>query len=378
MKPIELEEFENQDIKTVGFINIICFLLFILPFFQLGNPSIHQIKEIHNNISFPIAIIDYHTSQKTFYRIHYLLSNYWQNNTLLKNNIFQIRLIYSNLVNLNLSYLLPNSSFPLQILTVNTSDSIQSLSQRIDSSYKSFLNDNKAMWLYRATDDSFIDFDNLFDYIQHLNLYYDPMHNLVVRAHANFELKSNYFIHGGPGYLMSRSYVQYHFDRNYTLSRLECYSKYNQDDTAESLILQQVYEKSYRQWDEFYIDGFLCSNCELYFSSFQFIPKCPPNRRIGSFQNIIAIHLFGLEKSQLHLLNLMKMYKKMNANDNLYYYNYEDNQSMILCTSKYRRYESYNFNHHRQITKNHLVHKQLDFHTLEDQLKHYPLFEIKY
>ena len=298
----------------------------------------------------------------------------------MNSNLFKIRIIYSDLFDPN-SHFFNNSLLNIQLNPVKCLDTIFNLSCRVDSSYKSFLDDpeNKNIgWLYRATDDSYINFENLYYYIINLNQNYDPTNDLIVRAHANFERKSNYYIHGGPGYLMSREYVKYHFLTNLTLSRLQNYSKYRQDDTAESIIVRKIFSGSYKQWDEFYIEGFKCQNCELTKNSNNILPKCPPNKRIGALNKIISFHMFGLHENQFIFLKLtqnLRKKEKSSIND-IRYYNDDNTQSLFLCKSKYGKVEEYNFNHHKKIKISHLKNPLIDFKKLVPEYLYSDLFEV--
>lgn len=397
MKTVELEKFE-QKTTNIPFIQMLSiffllfsFALFLCKYFFLSFFSKYlSLKKcqyeifIPNSTKYalttPLAVIDFHSSQFTFHRINFLYKNYWNYNPYLKSNIFKIRVICSN--DFTPSFANLSSQIKIQLIPVKCFDSIHDLSCRVDEGYKSFLNDSdnkKIGWLFRATDDSFIDFENLFSYITMLNKNYDSMKDLVVRAHANFEMKSNYYIHGGPGYLMSREYVKYHFVSNLTLNRLKAYSKYKQDDTAESIIVRKMF-KRYRQWDEFYIDGFKCRNCHLTNVQSGNLPKCPPDKRIGNLKKMISFHMFGLKDQQLLFLNLLDkihQHNKINISliDNVRFYNDDNSQSLMLCRSKFVKTENYNTDCNKKIQISQLKNPLIDIKSLKRESDYSYLFE---
>lgn len=395
METVELEEF-NQNSSKIPAVQIISlifigFQFFILlfkyaisfSFFQILIPKQRkQESYFHNYTKYsqyrPLALIDFHTSRSTFYRIDYLYENYWRNNFFLKSNLFKIRIIYSNLFIPNSHFINYSTKDNIHFKPVDCFDTIFALTCRVDSSYKSFLDDSKYEnigWLYRATDDSYINFENLYHYIKNLSKKFDPMNDLVIRAHANFEMKSNYYIHGGPGYLMSREYVNYHFLSNLTLSSLQNYSKYKQDDTAESIIVRNIFSKSSKQWDEFYIDGFQCKNCDLIKDPKSIFPKCPPDKRIGALSNIISIHLFGLRNQQKTFLSLIKNLSRYKKLYNTRFYNDDNTQSLFLCKSKYGKIEEFNIDRHKKIKVSQLKNPLINFKKLIPESLYSYLFE---
>jgi hypothetical protein len=84
----------------------------------------------------------------------------------------------------------------------------------------------------------------LYECINDLSQRFNPKKHIIVRAHANAEFEGEkYYIHGGSGWLMSRAYLEWHVSHNVSLALLIRWSKYHQDDTAQSMILNRIFSK---------------------------------------------------------------------------------------------------------------------------------------
>lgn len=65
-----------------------------------------------------------------------------------------------------------------------------------------FYNQN---WYLRTTEDVYIDIFRLKSYIAHLETKYNPNKDIIYKGHLVGANKDHYFIHGGPGWLLSRA-----------------------------------------------------------------------------------------------------------------------------------------------------------------------------
>ena len=74
---------------------------------------------------------------------------------------------------------------------------------------RDFLHKTNLPWFLRTTDDVFIYFPNFAKLINLLEKKYDPYKDKVIKGH----LCSNHYLHGGPGWLLSRAAAEKLYDK---------------------------------------------------------------------------------------------------------------------------------------------------------------------
>jgi hypothetical protein len=118
------------------------------------------------------------------------------------------------------------------------------LTCRIAHSLDTFLERGRP-WYFRAIDDSWINPDNLFEYLDQLETFVDPYRNLVFKANFFRYLQGERWVEGGSGLLLSRAAVAFIVALN--LTKLGEISLHSQEDTALTLPIYLALEKS-AQW----------------------------------------------------------------------------------------------------------------------------------
>jgi hypothetical protein len=233
---------------------------------------------------FPLAAIDYHTSADTFNRIKYFHRSFFAQDPFVKNGTFAIRAVVSSNANVRADI--------LPVVHLQCGDEIRDLACRTEKSYPVFLNSfPNCGWLFRADDDTFINTSLLYRYLLLLNSVYNPREMIVFRAHANREGGGQYYIHGGSGWLVSRAYVETIVRRGLSIVRLLNFSRYRQQDTAESIIVRHMFPAP-ELWDEMGFAGYECQNCEEDVVGERWwaeLPLCPSDVCIR-VRDLFAIH----------------------------------------------------------------------------------------
>ena len=192
---------------------------------------------------------------------------------------------------------------------------------RVERGYSHFLSEfPNCGWYYKAMDDTWVDPGKLYDYVRQLSRVYDPFQHLVLIGHANHEKLRNYYLHGGSGWLMSRAMIEYQRRHNLSLITLLRNSRYQQDDTAQTIIVRHIF-KSTKYWDEMLISGFVYLD-----DIWDDLPPCPALTVCARVNQIFAQHTFGHSETMKKLVD-----KITNASDNIMFYRDDPNQAIHLC-----------------------------------------------
>lgn len=106
------------------------------------------------------------------------------------------------------------------------------------ASARDFYDNTSLKWYLRTTYDCYIHLSNLYRYIQKLNGEYNPNKDIVMKGDHN-----KYFIHGGPGWIMSRAAVKEYlnFENEMTVS----YLKNSQGDDVNIMLFARKYNLTY-------------------------------------------------------------------------------------------------------------------------------------
>jgi hypothetical protein len=145
-------------------------------------------------------------------------------------------------------------------------------------------------WLYRIMDDSFLNVTNVLKLIYKLNQVYDPTGELVMRGFGHSAMR-HMFLGGGSGWLMSRPLVALHGIWQFSFERLFYLTWPRQDDTTESMILDQIFPSADAWRDPLWSESCdACNGSAWVRGDFSSVPGCPPDHPTYSMNSIIAFH----------------------------------------------------------------------------------------
>jgi hypothetical protein len=167
-------------------------------------------------------------------------------------------------------------------------------------------------WLYRIMDDGFLNITNLQKLIYKLNQVYDPIDELVIRAFGHKAMRHIY-LGGGSGWLMSRPFVALHGLWRFSFERVFYLAWPRQDDTTESMILDQIFPSPKAWKDPLWSESCdACNGSAWRRGDFRSVGPCPAGGETYPMNSIIAFHprhnpdtviaatLLGLLPPQLH------------------------------------------------------------------------------
>jgi hypothetical protein len=257
-------------------------------------------------LTLPFIVLDIHTSTSgidrlaTISRVHPLVSN----------GTIAIRFITSETLSSDCNDLRNGAS---------------GLVCRVEAAYSTFLRDYPSCpWLFRAMDDTVVRFDRLYSYVMGMSAVYDPSSHIVVKAHANFERGIRAYVHGGGGWLVSRAYVSYHVGQNHSLPSFAMESRYGQDDTAQTVVLDRLYRKA-ADWDEMLISGFRCANC-----GGEKLPVCPVLRVCARVSEVLAVHSFGASREGMRIAEIADR-----GDGGVMFWRDDDRQEIVICRRRW-------------------------------------------
>ncbi|OHT10371.1 hypothetical protein TRFO_20427 [Tritrichomonas foetus] len=269
----------------------------------------------------PLCVIFLHTCGATFDRL-VTMKKTWAYSKLVDHKQFIIEAVISSPV---------KRWTPFHQLAVGCNDERIFTTCRFQNAYEKFLEKYpNTPWLFTADDDTWIDLDNLWIYLNNLMEIHNPMTDIVVKGHANFEGKEKklYFLHGGSGWLTSNAYLRFAMKNNINLKDLQPYSRYRQPDTSQSIVLRKLYNDT-SDWDEYHIQGFHCRHCETkktLNNNWKTVPECEEGRKYGRLNDIISFHTISLNEDNLKLAENIK-----NAPPDILYHRIDRTQEMTIC-----------------------------------------------
>ena len=192
---------------------------------------------------------------------------------------------------------------------------------RVEKGYFRFLSKfPNCGWYFKAMDDTWIDPERFWTYVKELSKVYDPFRHLVLIGHANHERLVQFYLHGGSGWIISRALIEYQQRHNLSLIQLLKNSRYQQDDTAQTIIVRHLFEKP-KFWDEMLISGF-----DYVDGNWDILPQCPPLEVCAPVNKIIAQHTFGHREEMKKLVEKIK-----NASYDGMFYRDDEKQKIHLC-----------------------------------------------
>lgn len=157
-------------------------------------------------------------------------------------------------------------------------------------------------FMYRAIDDTSLNVDNLVKLVKDLSTIYDPVDEIVFRGYRNDEHEKRYRVvnlGGGSGWLMSRGMAAIHQLPGFRFIDHFHRSWFLQDDTTETLILNNLGLKSHLTWsDPRWIE--VCSTCNGD-GNFSKIPECETDDVIH-MNDVIAYHSIADKERKAGLL----------------------------------------------------------------------------
>lgn len=272
----------------------------------------------------PSVVLDFHTSRATFNRMSEVLS--WLNCSYVRDGLVIPRIILGR----DSVERVDTSIFKVvRVPCTDERNGVNGHTCRVQKAYEAFLRDYpNGLWYFRAMDDTWLDMDNFMNWMNITNYKYNPLEDLVVLGHANHEHMTRYFLHGGVGWLMSRAMLQYQINNDISLTRLFPYSKYQQDDTSESIITRALYERA-GYWDEMLLSGFECETCktEAYKKrEWDKLPLCQPGIIGARVRDIIGQHTFGNRDTMLDFGHTIRT-----TPENILFYRVPMEQKIYLC-----------------------------------------------
>jgi hypothetical protein len=326
-------------------------VLACLLFFVLAIPS-------KNANKLPLAVIDLYSSKATLNRVSAVSIPWLYDSPFRANGTFEFRIVISDLV---------PGPFPLKHQYVNCSDEHNgpnALPCRVEKGYATFVKAYpNSGWLLRADDDVWINLSLLYHYILKLNKMYDPMKHLVFRTHANPERAGKFYAHGGCGWLVSNAYVKYHVTNDVSLIKLLPYSRYRQDDTAQSIIIRHMFPKV-GLWDEPTIMGYTCLTCNQFaFTNWSLLPVCPSDKYGIRISDLMVLHGCSGSAGIQRLIRAIPT-----APVGIMIYRDQTTQRALLCRDAFLA-QMYTFGNARDellVEGKDLPHPLIDYTTLHD------------
>jgi hypothetical protein len=183
-------------------------------------------------------------------------------------------------------------------------------------------------FLFRAMDDTYIFVANLLNLTERLRLIYDVDRELVFRGFLNSEYLPDIYLGGGVGWLQSRQMVAVHKNREYGFERNIWKYGGLQDDSAETAIIQKIFQRN-ETWAELaMIEN--CANCNgeaWQRGEFKGLPSCPSNEIIP-LNDIVSLHTRGCMVESVSAAALIGFYPHV-----VYIYHQNHTQRSIICKS---------------------------------------------
>jgi hypothetical protein len=133
-------------------------------------------------------------------------------------------------------------------------DPTMGLCRRIARTFDIFLRERTEGWFYRAIDDTWINPDNLIEFIDDLINVVDPMTDIVIKACKTLHpvYRCGPWTDGGVGWLVSRAGVMHIWEYNFTGVCTQALMQ--QDDTAMGLIVCHTFP-DHRFWHSWRMPG---------------------------------------------------------------------------------------------------------------------------
>lgn len=288
---------------------------------QKRNQKDNKVPAFNPN-SKPLIVICLHTFPGTFGRIGKIQSA-WESHPLIKDGTIVIVAVTAKEIQ-------DGSKNKVKQVIVGCNEERMFTTCRFQRAYEEFLKEYPDVpWMFSADDDTWIDLDNLYTYLQNLMKIHNPMTELVFKGHANLEKTILYFLHGGCGWLISNGFLRFSIENNINLNDYLPYSRYRQPDTAQAIILRHIF-KNISDWDEYSFQGFECKNCPIpaYITSkWDSLPTCQgDDKKYAKLNQIISFHTIGLKDNNFLIANNIKL-----TPDWVLYYRNNGLQSMELC-----------------------------------------------
>lgn len=294
---------------------------------QKRNQKDNKVPAFNPN-SKPLIVICLHTFPGTFGRIGKIQSA-WESHPLIKDGTIVIVAVTAKEIQ-------DGSKNKVKQVIVGCNEERMFTTCRFQRAYEEFLKEYPDVpWMFSADDDTWIDLDNLYNYLQNLMKIHNPMTELVFKGHANLEKTILYFLHGGCGWLISNGFLRFSIENNINLNDFLPYSRYRQPDTAQAIILRHIF-KNIADWDEFAFQGFECKNCPIpgYITSqWESVPVCESEgesegkgKTYGQLNKIVSFHTIGLKDNNFLIATNFK-----HAPDWVLYYRNNALQSMGIC-----------------------------------------------
>ena len=148
--------------------------------------------------------------------------------------------IHASMIRLSYSRWLNGSKKYWKIIKINktTSASYRNAFYLNFASAHDFYENTSFKWYLRTTYDSFIHLPHLYHYIKELNEKYNPFEDIVMKGDH-----IRYFIHGGPGWIMSRAAVKEYLNMEEDMTR--SYENTYSGDDVNIMMFSRKFNLSY-------------------------------------------------------------------------------------------------------------------------------------
>jgi len=250
----------------------------------------------------PKIVISVITSTKEARRVDLSMKT-WMNHSLVKSGIVRIIIVISSQSTIDFNY---------STLHVNCTDALEKetgLICRVDSFYKYVYENFKLTgWFYRALDDTWIDIDNLFRLLYHMESFSNPYKHIIFKGQKNIVFDNQKFLTGGTGWLFSRGYLEKHMKTGLSLAKFHNLALFKQDDTAQTMILNQILSRKLT-WDCIHMAGFRIMDNQakiLKSKKFQELSICPADFDVIRVADVVSLHTFGHREEYIVYGQLIK------------------------------------------------------------------------
>lgn len=159
-------------------------------------------------------------------------------------------------------------------------------------------------WLFRATDDTFVNYNNIDAYLRYLDTLPDPYTNAIIEGNCVL-----YFLQGGSGYIMSRKAVEHYLNYYTVFKTVKNCIKYQPDDlkfphfmNSYNITVKDATSFYYLGHDNFFYTLQNWSYHQYHNTLSEILPACPeslyshPGDECGLFlapiANIVFLHTY--------------------------------------------------------------------------------------
>jgi hypothetical protein len=171
------------------------------------------------------------------------------------------------------------------------------LCKRVSAAYDIFLKERTHEWFFRAIDDTWINPDNLLEFVDDLANVVNPMTDIVIKACRNIRLlyQCTPWPDGGTGWLMSRAGVMHIVEYDFT--KICNQLIWHQDDATIGLLACHTFpdQRFWHSWrmpgDPFYFRG-------LHLPRFSDVKEKCPHEDVWPVRRLVVYHTQGLSALQ--------------------------------------------------------------------------------